>query len=237
MMETIIQAAAIGGPLLLAIMGLIVSIKPPKSEGRGHWYWFAAFFVVGGIAFLANFFELRSSDALQGKLSSKQDELNKKQDQLNDTQKLLSSQQKEMNEKLAEAKSAIDRLLIGQSATAQAAARVLTADAANRLISNLKPLVPAGIKVEISCTIGDARGCQYANQWLAVLKAAGWQANGVPQGVYMPPPIGIFITVNNPNIPGAGILQHALASVGTPAAGQIDEKIPSAQIRLLIGGN
>lgn len=64
-MEIITQVSAVLGPIILAFMGLYVSVKPPKKKGRGHWVWFGAFGLIGLGAAAANFRELSSADANQ----------------------------------------------------------------------------------------------------------------------------------------------------------------------------
>jgi hypothetical protein len=91
-------------------------------------------------------------------------------------------------------------------------------------------------KVDLSCSVGDARGCIYADQWLHVLRDAGWSVNGVGQDVFIsPPPLGVYIEVNNAEIPGAAVLQRAFSSVGTPATGRISAQVPPNTIKLIVG--
>ncbi|HVA16537.1 MAG TPA: hypothetical protein VMV59_02370 [Candidatus Dormibacteraeota bacterium] len=74
-METIIQIAATGGPVILAFMGLYVSVRPPRSMGRTHWYWFAAFMFFGVLASAGNFLELRNSNKQQVLISRQIDDV------------------------------------------------------------------------------------------------------------------------------------------------------------------
>jgi hypothetical protein len=74
-MDTAIQAAAVGGPVILALMGLYVSIRPPIVTGKVHWVWFSAFAIVGVIATFANFVELHGADTLQQEIKAGIDEL------------------------------------------------------------------------------------------------------------------------------------------------------------------
>jgi hypothetical protein len=91
-------------------------------------------------------------------------------------------------------------------------------------------------KVDLSCSVGDARGCTYADQWLHVLRDAGWSVKGVGQGVFTPaPPLGVYIEVNDAEMPGAAVLQRAFSSVGTPATGIISAQVPPDTIELIVG--
>lgn len=74
-MESLIQITAVGGPILLAIMGLGVSLSPPSPEGRVHWVWFGAFVIVGLVTTYANYRELSSSDAIQKEIKFVLDQL------------------------------------------------------------------------------------------------------------------------------------------------------------------
>lgn len=63
-MDLLIQIAAACGPIMLAIMGVVVSLRPPHP--MAHKFWAAAFIFVGFLGAAAIFFELRGSDQLQG---------------------------------------------------------------------------------------------------------------------------------------------------------------------------
>jgi hypothetical protein len=64
MLEFVTQIFAAFGPLTLTVMGLVVSIRPPKAEGHAHWIWLAAFVAVGLPTALSTFVELRGTDTL-----------------------------------------------------------------------------------------------------------------------------------------------------------------------------
>jgi len=64
MLDTLVQIAAAVGPVMLAVMGVWVSIRPPSPYGRAHWLWAASFVLVGVITAVALFRELRSSEAV-----------------------------------------------------------------------------------------------------------------------------------------------------------------------------
>jgi hypothetical protein len=67
-MDTLIQASAAFGPVLLAIMGVVVSLNPPDRIGRAHKIWAWSFAIVGFLAALAIFFEFRGTDQILGQI-------------------------------------------------------------------------------------------------------------------------------------------------------------------------
>jgi hypothetical protein len=66
-LDTLIQFTAAVGPIALAIMGVVVSLKPPRT-GRGRVFWAVAFAVVVVPAALAVFWELRGTDETLAKI-------------------------------------------------------------------------------------------------------------------------------------------------------------------------
>jgi hypothetical protein len=62
--------AAIALPIVLAVMGIIVSIKTPPKEGYWHWAWLAAFVVAGSVAIFAGVKDRMASDAGQQELKA-----------------------------------------------------------------------------------------------------------------------------------------------------------------------
>lgn len=93
-MDIAIQILATFGPLILVVMGAIVSVRPPKQDGHGHWYWLAAFLVIGLPISFASFFELRSSDTLQGEIHEDVRQLLKKSPTTNEDWPSLSDTEK-----------------------------------------------------------------------------------------------------------------------------------------------
>jgi hypothetical protein len=61
MMGIATTIAAISGPVILALMGVAISIWPPK-KGRAHWTWGIAFAAVGVIAILGSVKQQHDSD-------------------------------------------------------------------------------------------------------------------------------------------------------------------------------
>jgi hypothetical protein len=61
-MTVVTQFIAAIGPVLLAIMGLIVSLWPPRKGSKGSRVWAAAFIVIGVPTALSIFTELRGTD-------------------------------------------------------------------------------------------------------------------------------------------------------------------------------
>jgi hypothetical protein len=77
MLDTLIQLIAAAGPIVLAIMGIVVSLYPPQPQGRAHFVWAGAFVIIGLITGCCLFTELRGTDAvldkIWNKLSSEED--------------------------------------------------------------------------------------------------------------------------------------------------------------------
>jgi hypothetical protein len=49
------------GPILLLIMGLYISVKPPPARGRAHWVWFLGFLVLGVPTVISRFITSHST--------------------------------------------------------------------------------------------------------------------------------------------------------------------------------
>jgi hypothetical protein len=139
----------------------------------------------------------------------------------------------EANDRLVDIQDSIRRLSITPPPSA---GRHLSDSQIADLVTTLRPFSTMASKVDLSCSMGDARGCIYADQWMHVLRDAGWSVNGVGQAVFTPaPPLGVYIEVNNAEMPGAAVLQRALSSVGTQATGRISVQVPPNTITLIVG--
>jgi hypothetical protein len=66
-----IQLTAVMGPIILTVMGAVVSIKPPASKGYGRWIWATCFIVVGLLTACTLFIELRGTDETLGSILNK----------------------------------------------------------------------------------------------------------------------------------------------------------------------
>ena len=64
MLDFLVQLIAAFGPIILAIMGVVVSIRPPPPTGTAHWVWAAVFIAVGALTAISLFRELRGTDEL-----------------------------------------------------------------------------------------------------------------------------------------------------------------------------
>lgn len=203
------------GPIILAGMGLYVSIRPPHGKPWVHWIWFGAFVVVGGLTATASYREMRDAD---------------------DQQIISFVTQKDTNAEIQNLISSIDKLSTGvaQINTTQGY-QFLTNPQADTLIQTLRPFANSAVKVSISCEVGDAKACFLASQWDGILKLAGWKSNGTSSVIYVTPPFGVFITVNSADTPGSGVIQRALLTTGIIAQGQIDPKTAPSEIDLLFG--
>ena len=62
-MDIATQALAAGGPIVLTIMGIIVSLVPPQKRGC-YYVWGAAFLLIGAPTIAATCIEMRSADKI-----------------------------------------------------------------------------------------------------------------------------------------------------------------------------
>jgi len=67
-MDLLIQIAAAGGPIMLAVMGIIVSLSPPEKPGKLQRRWAISFALVGILSFFAIFNEMRGTDQILGQI-------------------------------------------------------------------------------------------------------------------------------------------------------------------------
>jgi len=65
-----VAALAIALPIILAVMGVIVALKPPPPVGRIHWFWVGGFVLVGAIAIAIGIRDRRNADAEQQKMET-----------------------------------------------------------------------------------------------------------------------------------------------------------------------
>jgi hypothetical protein len=66
--ESSIQIAAACGPVILAVMGVIVAFVPPSKAGVANKIWIASFIIVGLVTAPAVLYELRGSDQIMGRI-------------------------------------------------------------------------------------------------------------------------------------------------------------------------
>jgi hypothetical protein len=64
-----ITSAAIALPILLAVMGILMSLRPPATNG-GRWSWGGSFLIVGLLAIIAGTIDRKHSDARQDQLQN-----------------------------------------------------------------------------------------------------------------------------------------------------------------------
>ena len=114
--------------------------------------------------------------------------------------------------------------------------RRISAEQRLRLIGILTP-GPKG-KVSIDCVLGDGEGQTFANDVDEVLKASGWETDGVNQVVYSGGnPVGFGIIVRSAIIapPYAAHLQQAFFSIGLPMGGIENPKLADGKVQILVG--
>ena len=74
--------------------------------------------------------------------------------------------------------------------------RRIVGEQRERLIATLRN-IPKG-PVSLTCVLGDGEGIAFANDVVEVLRAAGWEVDGVNQGAFTPTnPVGFFVRVRS----------------------------------------
>ena len=112
------------------------------------------------------------------------------------------------------------------------------------LIATLLPF--AGQKVTIMSVMGDAEGDRFKQDFLEVLRATKWsfnEATDVSQGVMMPTPQGVQVTINQTDAQPERVLKSAvqfmllLHKIGITNSDTIfvNNDVPSGQVRLIVG--
>jgi hypothetical protein len=66
--EFLVQLSAASGPIILAVMGVVVSLNPPDRSGVIHKIWAGAFIAIGAVSAFSIFFELRGTDQILGQI-------------------------------------------------------------------------------------------------------------------------------------------------------------------------
>jgi hypothetical protein len=112
--------------------------------------------------------------------------------------------------------------------------RTISSAARTGLVEALKPPEGKKPKVTVDCA-NDGNATQYADQWEAILRDAGWDVTTGASIISASPLVGIRIAIKSADTFGAAPLQQALAMMGEQAPGEIDPAIPAGEIRLKIG--
>ena len=119
----------------------------------------------------------------------------------------------------------------------QLAPRRLSTDQAHALIEALKPF--AGQKIDIVFPSGDNEASDYAAEFEAVFKSAGWVISNIIQGMFAVPQRGIrpLISIKDKDAPSeaAKRLSEALQSLGLAGPGNVDPQLEQGSLRLLVG--
>jgi hypothetical protein len=137
-----------------------------------------------------------------------------------------------LSAKLASVKDQVAALKAGQTA------RSVDPTTVGKLADYLRQY--GSYRVVVSCAPGDVEAYNYANQFVDILKAAGWDANGPEQSanVVEGPAMGIAVLDRDPSAPGAAkILLDAFTQFDIPHATGITAEyaIPdSATVELFV---
>lgn len=128
-----------------------------------------------------------------------------------------------------------ERLRSVNSKLASMGPRTMAPDVRQAIVDYLEGAPPHG-KVKVMALKGDAEAANYADSWLAILRAAGWEP--VP-GVFFADAStavpGVAIAVQSGETPGAAVLQHAFSMAGVEAAGAINGAEEPNMIELIVG--
>ena len=120
----------------------------------------------------------------------------------------------------------------------QLAPRHLDIDRKIALIEALKPF--AGQKIEIMVPAGDSEASDYATEFEAIFKAAGWNASGgISQGMFTVPQRGVTPMISDRDkdapSPAATRLAEAFNSLGLSEGAAVNPQVARGSLRLLVG--
>jgi hypothetical protein len=109
------------------------------------------------------------------------------------------------------------------------------------LLATLKPF--AGQKVFVAIQLGDGEARAYATEFVAVFKAAGWNADGIAEAMFSGTPvIDVQVTLNQADLaanrapPGAIELIRELVKLGLTKGGFMNEGVATGRIEFRVGG-
>jgi hypothetical protein len=192
---------------------------------------------LAGIGFLAL---LVLSEALAFIYSGRKDALTALQAQTVENQRRseVSSLQAKLTESAQDAEHRIEQL------KAQQTGRHLSDEQKRVLERMLAPF--SGQRIDVTCILGDTEGKQFAGDFVALLRSAGWNdggGTGINQAVYGQDPIGIQVTLNDGEIRAgrvprsANVLVEALFNTGliVPKQAFRNAQAPADRITLIIG--
>jgi hypothetical protein len=113
--------------------------------------------------------------------------------------------------------------------------RTLSTEQRDKLIKFLNPL-PKG-KITITSVLGDGESYKFANELNTILKASGWQTDGVNQAVFNGAPVGLIVQIKNRvNIPPHAMsLINALNYIGIQPTGEVNLQNPDQSVSLIVG--
>jgi hypothetical protein len=98
------------------------------------------------------------------------------------------------------------------------------------------PPMPRGIHLMIFAILGEPETLQYAQDFIDVLRARGWEVNGPNQGAFAPTtPVGLIIQVRMATNSLAAILQNVARMVGIEISGQLVDTMPDDEVHFVVG--
>jgi hypothetical protein len=201
--------------LLLGVMGIYLSLRPPDK--RQHWYWFCAFAIVGSVGVWLTYTLAQHADvsqrqatqeihkaqvaatnanvaatkaneaatAAQNETEAARQEARQAQQSLSE---LINKRSKETTKALIQLNTTTESSVKGISRP-----RRIPVETKARLIADLS--LHKGV-VTINAVGGDSESMQFANDWYDVLSRSGWTITRGVNVVYSPDaPIGTLIKV------------------------------------------
>ncbi|HEY5037440.1 MAG TPA: hypothetical protein VIJ93_00040 [bacterium] len=200
--------------LLLALLGIVVSLKPPKGW-IWHSVWICAFLIISGVATYADYQEYRDAKGEGRGLTEGINTNNQKIDQV----------QTELNQVLHEK---------GKLSTLD-----IITKKEKTIISFLSKNQQSSHEVGLSYVVGGLNSGLIAQEVYKILNKAGWEVSGgVGSDLGTPVFHGIVlvININNKHSFNAGALQKAFGLIGIKAEGVIDNHEPEKKVDIRVGG-
>jgi hypothetical protein len=232
-MDAFLTYLAALSQVILGVMGVYISLRPPK-EPRHHWYWMGAFMGVGVLGVgLTGWLAQRSSNA-QARATSKISEAVTQATNANaaatNANNAAVVSEKETETASAEARQATESLskLINQRSRETNTAIVKVGTETETYIKAIptgppprrippekrdeliKYLSERPAKVSISATASDAEAFRFAQDWFEVLKAAKWTI--VDDGISTlivggQPSVGVVISMRGESVAANEVFQ------------------------------
>jgi hypothetical protein len=224
--------------LLLGIMGVYVSLRPPDK--KRHWYWILAFVIVGGSGVWLTYALAQHADLAQQQATKEIHEAqvastdaNAAATKANEAATAAGKETEAARQEAQQAQQSLSALINKRSKETTKALVQLNATTESSVKGISRPRrIPKGLRsklladlslhkgtVTISAVGGDGESLQFANDWYEILSQAGWTITGGINAMIVPDPvIGVRITVKGEPISAKETFtvgpEHPAASLG-----------------------